>query len=208
MNSIMHGRISKQRWGGQVDDYLPIHDFIDSTKSLCSDGRHRILHTMWGVNHVIVPIFGHTIINSDGKSINVKDMCERDHLLVDYNKRFIPTLSDFADSIEEKEIPDFARKIERFHAEYIDDDEISTLMMSPLSETGQLKSLFFTHNSWFLNTVLPQIFSINPVIQNIAIAPSDFFNAMTFEYWMDNGMDYPESAKKLQKLKQKVTYEQ
>ena len=100
MNSVMHSRISQQRWGGEMDDYLPIHDFIDSTKSLCSDGRHRILHTLWGVNHVIVPIFGHTLINSDGKAINVKDLCEKDHLLVDYNKRFIPTLSDFTDVIK------------------------------------------------------------------------------------------------------------
>lgn len=205
MNSVMHSRISQQRWGGTIDDYLPIHDFIDSTKSLCSDGRHRILHTLWGVNHVIVPIFGHTLTNSDGKAINVKDLCERDHLLVDYNKRFIPTLNDFTNVIKEEEIPDFAQKIERFHEKYIHDDEISSLMLSPLSETGQLKSLFFTHNAWFLNTVLPRIFKTTPIIDDIAISPSDFFNTMEFEYWMDNGMDYPDSAKKLQKLKQKVS---
>lgn len=206
MNSIMHCRISQQRWGGSMDDYLPIHNFIDSTKSLCSDGRHRILHTLWGVNHVIVPIFGHTLINSDGKAINVKDMCERDHLLVDYNKRFIPTLGDFVEAIDEADIPDFAARIEHFHTKYIDNDKISALLLSPLAETGQLKSLLLTHNSWFLNTILPQTFGIKPIIADIELSPSDFFNAMRFEYWMDNGMDYPASAKKLQqlKLKQKV----
>ena len=204
MNSIMHCRISQQRWGGEIDDYLPLHDLIDSTKSLCSDGRHRILHTLWGVNNVIVPIVGHTLINADGKAINVKDLCERDHLLVDYNKRFIPTLSDFVDAIDEADIPDFAARIELFHANYIDNKKISALLLSPLSETGQLKSLLLTHNSWFLNTILPQLFAVKPVIADIDLSPSDFFNAMRFEYWMDNGMDYPSSAKKLQQLKQKV----
>lgn len=205
MNSIMHCRISQQRWGGKVEDYLPLHDLIDSTKSLCSDGRHRILHTLWGVNNVIVPIVGHTLINSDGKAINVKDLCERDHLLVDYNKRFIPTLGDFVDAINEADIPNFAKRIEHFHATYINDDKISTLLLSPLSETGLLKSLLLTHNSWFLNTILPQIFEVKLILGDIDIRPSDFFNQMNFEYWMDNGMDYPASAKKLQQLKQKVT---
>ena len=205
MNSIMHCRISKQRWGGELEDYLLLHDLIDSTKSLCSDARHRILHTLWGVNNVIVPIVGHTLINSDGKAINVKDMCERDHLLVDYNKRFIPTLGDFVDAINESEIPDFAARIESFHANYIHNDKISALLLSPLSETGQLKSLLLTHNAWFLNTILPQIFEVKPIISDINLSPSDFFNQMSFAYWMDNGMDYPASARKLQQLKQKVT---
>ncbi len=204
MNSIMHCRISQRRWGGKMEDYLPIHDFIDSTKSLCSDGRHRILHTLWGINNIIVPIFGHTLINSDGKEINVKDMCERDHLLVDYNKHFIPTLGDFVAAIEASNIPNFAARIEYFHAQYSENDKISALLLSPLAVTGQLKSLLLTHNSWFLNSILPQIFKIKPIISDIDLCPADFFNQMRFEYWMDNGMDYPLSAKKLQQLKQKV----
>lgn len=204
MNSIMHCRISQKRWGGKVDDYLAIHNFIDSTKSLCSDSRHRILHTLWGVQNVIEPIFGHTLINSDDKQVNIKDMCEKDHLLVDYNNRFIPTLADFTNAINQDELSDFAKKIEKFHADYIKNDDISTLMLSPLSETGQLKSLLLTHNSWFINSILPQIFKVSPVIETIIISPADFFNAMKFEYWMDNGMDYPLSAKKIQQLKQKV----
>jgi hypothetical protein len=71
-----------------------------------------------------VPIFGHTLINSDGKPINIKDMCEKDHLLVDYNSRFIPTLADFLNAINENELPYFAEKIEKFHANYIKNDEI------------------------------------------------------------------------------------
>lgn len=48
MNAMQHARISAKRWGGEPEDYYEIHAFIDSTKSLCSDARHRVLHTLWG----------------------------------------------------------------------------------------------------------------------------------------------------------------
>lgn len=48
MNAMQHARISAKRWGGEAEDYYEIHNFIDSTKILCSDARHRILHTLWG----------------------------------------------------------------------------------------------------------------------------------------------------------------
>lgn len=55
MDAYAHARISVKRWGGSPDDYYPIQDFIDSTKELCSDNRHRILHTLWGVRRVVIP---------------------------------------------------------------------------------------------------------------------------------------------------------
>ncbi|NBD31917.1 MAG: hypothetical protein GVY17_02810 [Cyanobacteria bacterium] len=102
MNPIRHCCISRGRWGGQEKDYYPIHEFIDSTKELCSDCRHRILHTHWGINQIVIPIFGQTLINSDGKAVDVKDMCERDHLLADYDNQFIPTLSELKNSFDGK----------------------------------------------------------------------------------------------------------
>lgn len=87
MNAMQHCRISQKRWGGALEDYYPIHDFIDCTKELCPDSRHRIFHTMWAVKNIVVPAFGHTLVNSDGKSIDIKDMCERDHLLVYFHNK-------------------------------------------------------------------------------------------------------------------------
>ncbi|MGK7933602.1 MAG: hypothetical protein AB4041_19520 [Microcystaceae cyanobacterium] len=201
MNSIMHCRISQKSWGGQLEDYYPIHDFIDSTKILCSDSRHRILHTLWGVKTVVIPIFGHTLINSEGKEIDIKDMCERDHLLVDYHHQFIPTLNDFVVALDNIEITKLSQKIEQFHRDYVQDPRLSEIMLSPLAVTGQLKSLLFTHNSWFINTIIPKITHKTPVITNFSLAPADFFNIMKFEHWMDNGSAYPPSAKQLEKLK-------
>ena len=72
MNPYKHAEISVKHRGGKIDDYYPIHAFMDSTKELCSDNRHRILHNLWGVRRVIIPLFGHTITNSDGKTIVLK----------------------------------------------------------------------------------------------------------------------------------------
>lgn len=201
MNTNMHCHISYKHWGGKVEDYYAIHDFIDSTKILCSDNRHRILHTLWGVKNIVIPIFGHSLVNSEGKSIDIKDMCERDHLLVDYSNRFIPTLNDFTSAINTNEIPNFAKKIEKFHQDFIKNPAISELMLSPLSITGQLKSLLFTHNSWFINTIIPKIFTTKPIIHNFELTPASFFNSMEFQAWMDNGETYPPSAYKLEKIK-------
>lgn len=192
MNAYKHAQISVQKRGGKIENYYAIHDFMDCTKELCSDNRHRILHTMWGIKRVVIPIFGHTIENSDGKKINVKDLCEQDHILPDYRNRFIPTLSDFVNAIEDSE--DDLVRINTFFENYKDDKKLVELLLSPLSNTGKVKSLLITHNSWFLNDIAPKILGRRPEIRNFSIAPSDFFNRMKFELWMDNGMAFPKSA--------------
>jgi hypothetical protein len=198
MNPGKHCMISAKRWGGNPDDYYEIHSFIDHTKSLCSDMRHRILHTLWGVNHIVIPIFGHTFINSDGKEVDVKDMCERDHLIMDYHNRFIPTLSDFVEAMNDDFLPkDFKKRIEVIHDKYVSHQKISELMLSPLAQTGRLKSLLITHNSWFVNSILPKIFDIKPIIEDFALEPSHLFHSMHIELWMVNGDSVPNSAKML-----------
>ena len=199
MNAYIHAEISVRKRGGEIADYYPIHDFIDCTKELCSDNRHRILHTLWGIKQVIIPIFGHTITNSAGKLINVKDLCEQDHVLPDYHNRFIPTLADFAEAIEGRE-DDLAR-FQTFFSAYKDDAALTRLLLSPLNHTGQAKSLLITHNSWFVNEIVPLIFKTKPCLQEFSIAPSELFNRMDFKLWMDNGSDNPPSAQNLAKMK-------
>lgn len=194
MNAYIHAEISVKNRGGKIEDYLPIHDFIDSTKELCSDNRHRILHTMWGIKRVVIPLFGHYFTNSDNKAVNVKDLCEQDHVLPDYRYRFIPTLSDFVDAIDAD--PNDLNLISSFYEDYKDDKELSELLLSPLNNTGHLKSLLLTHNSWFVNEIVPKIFPRKPQLKSFSIAPSTFFNRMNFQQWMDNGADFPTSARK------------
>ncbi|SFD88149.1 hypothetical protein SAMN05518672_103668 [Chitinophaga sp. CF118] len=194
MNAYVHSQISVKRRGGVIDDYLPVHDFMDCTKELCSDNRHRILHTLWGIRRVVVPVFGQTILNSDHKLVNVKDLCEQDHILPDYRNRFIPTLADFARAIEPSTGDEELLKM--FAKRYEADIELSELLLSPLSTTGNIRSLFFTHNSWFLNEIVPKVLKRKAEIRDFEIAPSDFFDRMNFQLWMDNGSSIPPSAVK------------
>jgi hypothetical protein len=204
MNPVEHARLSQKRRGGALEDYLAIHALIDSTKMLCSDNRHRILHTFWGVQEIIIPIFGHHFDNSAGKSIAVKDLCEKDHLLVDFNHRFIPTLADFVSAMQDIPTTGLARRLEKFHADVIQDEKLSATLLSPLAATGQLKSLLITHNSWFINTILPLMGKSTAQLIEFDISPAMIFNPMRFEMWMDNGTAVPPSALQLQRLKTNV----
>ncbi|NTV64688.1 MAG: hypothetical protein HGA65_14315 [Oscillochloris sp.] len=194
MDAYTHARISVQHWGGQAADYFPIHAYIDSTKELCSDNRHRILHTLWGVRRVVLPIFGPAIINSDGRTVNVKDICERDHILPDYQNRFIPTLADFVQAIAFPDTAALKARIDTFHQRYAADPAITELLLSPLAVTGRVSALLITHNSWFVNAIIPQILGRPPQIMDFALDPRDLFTRMRFELWMDNGAGDPPSA--------------
>lgn len=197
MNPYKHSLISVKRCKGCVEDYYEIHNFIDSTKQLCSDNRHRIFHTIWAVDYLVQPIFGHTIINSDGRRVCVKDICEKDHILPDYRYAFIPTLGDFVAAFDIKLGLDWKKELNRLHKTFaLDfDKRISRLMLSPLAMTGRLESLFITHNSWFINSILPRLTdNYHPIIDNFAIAPASWFETMKFELWMDNGVAYPPSV--------------
>lgn len=193
MNPVKHANISVKKRGGHIDDYLPIHSFMDSTKELCSDNRHRILHTHWGISRVIIPIFGHTITNSEGRAINVKDICEQDHILPDYGNRFIPTLADFVREIEMDKIN--AQDIIEFSQPYRKQKELMNLLLSPLHVTGVKVSLLITHNSWFMNEIIPKIMDKEAEIRDFKLSPSILFNNMRFQLWMDNGKGLPKSAR-------------
>lgn len=205
MNPTRHSEVSVNKRGGAVSDYLEIHSFIDHTKVLCSDGRHRILHNHWAIHNLVIPIFGHSITNSDGRTVDVKDMCEEDHLLVDYRKRFIPTLSDFVSSIDDNALDsNFAQRVEQFHQQFAITSEISELMLSPLMVTGNLKSLLITHNSWFVNNILPRIHQSSIHITEFTMTPTLLFESMNYQMWMDNGAELPPSAKRLNHKKLKT----
>lgn len=89
MKPYIHAKNSVRRYGGNEGDYLPIHDFFDSTKSAWADVRHRaILHSSFGI-FLVEKVFGTTLTNSDGKVISVRDVAE-DHVVEDCGS--IPTI--------------------------------------------------------------------------------------------------------------------
>jgi hypothetical protein len=92
MKPHLHARLSVKKHGGQIDDYLAIHEFFDSSKIAMPDVRHRaMLHSAWGI-YLLEKIFGNRITNSDGKEVSVRDLGE-EHVLQDLG--FIPTMQDW-----------------------------------------------------------------------------------------------------------------
>ena len=76
-NPIVHSKSSVRLWGGEVEDYLPLHNKMDCSKKYFSDNRHRTLtHNMFFIFEVMIPLFGEYITNSKGKIVSVKDICE------------------------------------------------------------------------------------------------------------------------------------
>ena len=67
-----HSLSSVKKWGGKVEDYLPIHNWFDASKSHLADFRHRALrHHAEGIFWA-EEVFGVTITNSDGKVVPVR----------------------------------------------------------------------------------------------------------------------------------------
>ncbi len=96
MKPFLHARGSVARWGGKPEDYLPIHDFIDSSKIAMPDMRHRAaLHNAFGC-FLVERVFGHTIINSDGREVSTRDVAEN-HVIEDLG--FLPSLEDWLDEL-------------------------------------------------------------------------------------------------------------
>lgn len=100
----IHAQSSAKKFGGRPEDYIEIHNFMDSSKGCIGDNRHRALtHNSWFVSAggPLERIFGVVIKNSLGKQISVRDVGEQ-HILEDFGMRFIPTPQDYLQEMEMK----------------------------------------------------------------------------------------------------------
>jgi hypothetical protein len=119
---MIHAESSVRKWGGTVDDYMPIHNLMDSSKGTIADSRHRALtHNTWfiGPDGPLELIFGYTITNTDSRQVSVRDIGEQ-HVMEDFGNRFIPSAQDYLQEIEMKDWmvsgkgtpPSFAKVVE------------------------------------------------------------------------------------------------
>ena len=78
MNSWFHAVSAHKKWGGVPEDYIEIHEFIDSSKRILGDVRHRsVYHHTEGV-FLCQRLFGRTIaIPSTGRIVPVRLIAER-----------------------------------------------------------------------------------------------------------------------------------
>jgi len=89
MKPLYHANASVKRYGVKVEDYLPVHNFFDSSKQCLADARHRaILHSSFGI-FLLEKVFGDYITNSEGRKVYVRDLGE-EHVIEDMGT--IPTM--------------------------------------------------------------------------------------------------------------------
>jgi hypothetical protein len=104
---IIHAQSSVRKFGGKPEDYEPIHSFMDCSKGAMADNRHRALtHNSWFLSNILERVkFANsgpetsdhrfpTIINSDGRTVSVRDIGEQ-HCLEDFANKFIPSAQDY-----------------------------------------------------------------------------------------------------------------
>ena len=116
MKPYLHARSSAKKFGGTPECYLPIHDWFDHTKSVIADVRHRaLLHNAFGC-YLAEQVFGHEIVNSDGKKVSVRDIAEQ-HIMEDFGG-WIPTLEQWFSSMDIQ--PWMGGKSKKLRTEIID----------------------------------------------------------------------------------------
>jgi hypothetical protein len=96
MKPFIHAKQSVAKHKGYIDDYVDIHEFLDSSKAHVPDMRHRaILHSSFGI-YIAQQIFGIWRTNSDNIDYSVRDICE-EHIISDLG--FIPTVQDYLEEM-------------------------------------------------------------------------------------------------------------
>lgn len=96
MNSWQHSVSASRKWGGTPDLYQPINEFIDSSKIIVGDFRHRSLYHHTAGVYLCQRLFGDTIAvprdHGPDKLIPVRLIAER-HILEDLG--WLPSPADY-----------------------------------------------------------------------------------------------------------------
>lgn len=95
-NSLYHAKSSANKWGGTWEDYIEIHKWLDASKELFGDVRHRALrHHTQGCFEAEAK-FG-IAIKVGKREVPVRDICEQ-HIVEDLG--FLPTLGWWLDQMQ------------------------------------------------------------------------------------------------------------
>jgi len=96
-NSWHHAVSASHKWGGTPHDYLEIEEFIDGSKAMMGDVRHRAMYHHTAGVFLVERIFGPTITitkkNGTGTyEVPTREIAER-HIVEDLG--YIPSPSDW-----------------------------------------------------------------------------------------------------------------
>lgn len=87
MKPFVHAKNSALKYGGDPEDYIEIHNWMDSSKVFCADNRHRAIWHHSGGIFYIEKIFG---INYEG----IKDLKEKYNLPEEFEKDMVNFLKE------------------------------------------------------------------------------------------------------------------
>jgi hypothetical protein len=96
MNSWYHAQSAARKWGGTPELYIDVEEFIDSSKKIIGDVRHRSLyHHTEGV-WLCQRIFGRVLAVGEHKQVPVRLIAER-HILEDLG--WLPSPADYIEGM-------------------------------------------------------------------------------------------------------------
>lgn len=95
-HSYHHAVSSARKFGGIPGDYVAVHDWIDGSKQIIADFRHRALRHHAEGCFAAEALFGTTLTNSAGREIPVRLIAEQ-HILEDLGR--IPSFADWVRNI-------------------------------------------------------------------------------------------------------------
>jgi hypothetical protein len=209
-----HAVSAARKFGGVPEDYLAIHTFMDTSKAAIGDNRHRVLthHSAFLVD-VLVPVFGETFTRqSDGKVMSTRDIGEQ-HNDEDYGG-WMPTATDFINEIPladwmfgDASVYQLSR-ITRYHyrlwqslseRNQLSDnnrDNVWSLFNYGMRHASDIRGYALTHNAWFINTIIPMVYS--PIETHVCIqflemiygkvpTAQEWVMDMPLTGWMNNG---------------------
>jgi len=95
-HSYHHAVSSARKFGGIPADYQAVHDWIDGSKQIIADFRHRALRHHAEGCFAAEALFGITLTNSAGREVPVRLIAEQ-HILEDLGR--IPSFADWVRNI-------------------------------------------------------------------------------------------------------------
>jgi len=100
---LLHARSSVKKFGGKVEDYIHLHNWMDETKAWVGHSYHRMFrHHSEGIFEM-EKIFGQSFINSDDKVVYTRYVGEQ-HVKEDCFD-YIPSAREWIQAIQSKEKP-------------------------------------------------------------------------------------------------------
>lgn len=100
MNSWYHAVSASKKWGGTPEDYIEIEEFIDSSKRIIGDVRHRSMYHHTEGIWLCQRLFGRVITLEGGRQVPVRLIAERH---VEEDLGWIPSPKDYIDNMTLKQ---------------------------------------------------------------------------------------------------------